>query len=47
MPSPPVKTRPFAKDKNMCFVLFGQRPKSGFLQHDFIRYIIYSSAAGE
>lgn len=32
------------KRKNMCFFLFGQGPKSGFLQHDFIRYIIHCSA---
>lgn len=35
------------KRQNMCFVLFGQGPKSGFLQHDFIRYIIHCSAGGE
>lgn len=42
LPFVPVRT--FTKDKNMCFVLFGQGPKSGFLQHDFIRYIIHCSA---
>lgn len=32
------------KKKSMCFFLFGQGPKSGFLHHDFIMYIIHCSA---
>lgn len=28
----------------MCFLLFGQGPKSGFLHRDFIMYIIHCSA---
>lgn len=34
----------FTKEKSMWFLLLGQGPKSGFLHHDFIMYIIHCSA---
>lgn len=40
----PVLWQKYLQRKKRVFFLFGQGPKSGFLQHDFIRYIIHCSA---